>query len=69
MNVKARCYLVDGRLSIEHADAEAVRASACGSDAVYLVGYGGGVCSCNCPARDRCAHLVAVGLVAPRRAA
>ena len=46
MNVKARCYLVDGRLSIEHADAETVRASVRGSDAVYLVGYCGGVWAC-----------------------
>ena len=69
IDVKARRYLVEGRLSIEHADAETVRALARGSDAVYLVGCGDGLWACSCSARGRCAHLFAVGLVAPRRAA
>jgi hypothetical protein len=37
-------------------------------DAVYRIGHGGCVWACECPARGRCAHLVAVELVAPRRA-
>jgi uncharacterized Zn finger protein len=58
---KARRYLKGGRVTIEYADADTVRASARGSDAVYFVGYSGGVSRCDCPARGRCAHLVAVG--------
>jgi len=66
---KALRYLGEGRVAVEYADGETVRATARGSDAVYRVGFSGGVWACDCPARGRCAHLVAVGLVAPRRAA
>lgn len=65
---KARRYLAKGRLPIEYAHAETVPASARWSDAVYRVGYAGGVWTDDCRAHGRCAHLVAVGLVAPKRA-
>lgn len=66
---KARPYLAEGWVAVEHADSGTVRASCRGSDVVCRVGFGGGVWRCECPARGRCAHLVAVGLVAPRPAA
>ena len=69
VDAKARRYLAEGRVTVEYADAETVHATARGSDAVYLAGFSGGVWACDCPARGRCAHLVAVGLVATRRAA
>ena len=68
IDAKARRYLAEGRVTVEYADSGTVRASCRGSVAVYRVGFGGGVWRCDCPARGRCAHLVAVGLVATRRA-
>jgi uncharacterized Zn finger protein len=65
---KGRRYLSEGRVTVELADAGTVRASCRGSDAVYRGGFGRGVWACDCPARGRCTHLVAVGLAALRRA-
>ena len=63
--VKGRRYLVEGRLVVRAVDQRAgsVRAVCRGDGAIYAVGRDGGGWFCSCPARGRCAHLVALGLV------
>jgi uncharacterized Zn finger protein len=65
---KARRYLVEGRLTIARVDAAAVEASCRGGGAVYELGHDGEQWWCSCPARGRCAHLMALGLVVVRAA-
>jgi hypothetical protein len=67
VDAKARRYLGEARVKVDYAETFAVRATARGGAAVYRVSYTGGSWSCDCPARGRCAHLAAVGLIAPRR--
>lgn len=61
---KARRYLVEGRVLVERVDRHLVIATARGDGAVHRCtwtparGW-----SCSCPARGRCCHLLAVGLV------
>jgi hypothetical protein len=60
-------YLGEARLTIEHVDAGAVRASCRGDGAVYAIAWSRDVgWSCSCPARRDCAHLRAVRLVTVR---
>jgi hypothetical protein len=65
---KAQRYLCERRLIVEHVDAELVRATCRGDlGMVYDTGwtptYGW---SCNCPARRRCAHVIALQAVTVR---
>jgi hypothetical protein len=62
-DAKARRYLVEGRLIVPAAGPGHVDASVRGDSQVYRVGYRPGGCWCSCPARGRCAHLLALGLV------
>lgn len=63
--VKGRRYLTEGRLVVRVLDERAgtVRATCRGDGTVYAVGRDAGGWFCSCPARGRCAHLVALGLV------
>jgi hypothetical protein len=66
---KARRYLGEHRLVVEHCDANLVRATCRGSGAVYDVGWTPALgWSCSCPALGRCAHLLALQGVTVRTA-
>jgi hypothetical protein len=54
-------YLGEARLTIEHVDAEAIRATCRGSDAIYSAGWTPELgWTCSCPALGRCSHLLAL---------
>jgi uncharacterized Zn finger protein len=63
--VKGRRYLAEGRLRVLEVDEHAGTALAeCrGNGALYTVVHDEDGWRCNCPARARCAHLVALMLV------
>jgi hypothetical protein len=61
--VKGRRYLVEGRLLVTHVEGPRIEASCRGEGAVYKLGFASGRWRCSCPARSRCAHLVALQLV------
>jgi hypothetical protein len=63
VSAKAHRYLVEGRVIITLAVPGRVRATVRGDAEVHQVGYERGGWQCSCPARGRCAHLLAVGLV------
>jgi len=57
-------YLVAGRVVVDRVDRDRVEARVRGDGAEYRTGWTrSGGWSCTCPARSRCAHLRAVGLV------
>ena len=63
---KAMRYLVEGRIIIRFVDGERVLARVRGR-AVYDVEHqAGSGWSCSCPARGRCAHILAVSHVVAR---
>jgi hypothetical protein len=62
-DAKGRRYLVEGRVIISTAGPGHVDAAVRGDGAVWHVSYRRGGWLCDCPARSRCAHLLAVGLV------
>lgn len=66
---KARRYLSEGRLVVQHVNDHRVRSVCRGDGAMYRQMYELGDWRCDCPARsDGCAHLVALRLVvAPDR--
>jgi|GEM_PF-2676860 len=67
---KGRRYLVEGRLVVDLVAGDEIRARCRGGGAVYELGlFNGGEWWCGCPARGRCAHLVALGLVTVARGA
>ncbi len=65
---KGRRYIVEGRLRILMVKGGRAFAECRGNGAVYHPCYIGNRWRCDCPARTRCAHLVALQLVvdAPR---
>jgi uncharacterized Zn finger protein len=63
VSAKGRRYLAEGRLVITRVEGRSIRAGCRGDGAVYLLGHGARGWFCDCPARGRCAHLVALGLV------
>lgn len=63
---KARRYLVEGRVVIEIAGRAGVVALVRGDGTHHRVSYDRGGWYCTCPARGRCAHLLAVGLIVSR---
>jgi uncharacterized Zn finger protein len=65
---KGRRYVAEGRLIVEHVDGGSIRALCRGAGDVYNLGFEGGRWSCTCPAKGRCAHLVALMLVTRRPA-
>lgn len=60
---KARRYVVEGRLVLSRVEPGRVEGTCRGDGEVYRLGYAHGRWACSCPARGRCAHLLAVGLV------
>lgn len=62
-DVKAQRYLAEGRVIITHVHGDAVRAAVRGDGTVHSVVHRRGGWECDCPARGRCCHLLAVGLV------
>jgi hypothetical protein len=64
---KACRYLAEGRLTVERVDQTIVRASCRGSGAVYQVSWSpDSSWACSCPAKTRCAHLLALQAVVVR---
>jgi hypothetical protein len=65
LEVKARRYLGEGRLTVHRVDADGpvVEASVRGSGAVYAVGHDESGWFCSCPATTRCSHVLALQLV------
>ena len=68
VEAKGRRYLLEGRLTVERVDGRSVVASCRGNGDVYKLGFDPRARSwrCACPARRRCAHLVALQLVTRR---
>jgi hypothetical protein len=60
---KGRRLLLEHRLRVLSVHAGRIRAECRGSDAVYRLGFSEGHWWCHCPARGRCAHLVALQAV------
>ncbi len=61
--IKARRYLVEGRVIITRVAANRVDAFIRGDGAVYAAGYRNGAWNCDCSARsDACSHLRALRL-------
>ncbi len=60
---KAHRYLTEGRVIVLVAGPGRVVATVRGDAEVHQVAYERGGWRCSCPARGRCAHLLAVGLV------
>ncbi len=66
---KARRYLCESRLCVLRVDAERVEATCKGSGALYRLGWSAARgWFCNCAARGRCAHLIALQLITVRPA-
>jgi hypothetical protein len=63
VQAKGRRYLLEGRLLVRYVDASGIKAFCRGSATVYQLGFEDGRWRCSCPARGRCAHLVALQLV------
>lgn len=63
---KSLRYLVEGRVVVRHVDATEVRAQVRGRE-IYTVEHAPGRgWDCTCPARGRCAHILAVSHVVAR---
>jgi uncharacterized Zn finger protein len=64
-HAKGRRYASEGRLTIRELDEHAgiVMGDCRGDGATYVVGRDESGWFCSCPARGRCAHMIAVGLV------
>jgi uncharacterized Zn finger protein len=60
---KARRYLLEGRLIVAYLNASHVVATCRGDGHVYRLEVFGEDWACTCPARGRCAHLIALGAV------
>jgi uncharacterized Zn finger protein len=68
--VKGRRYLVEGRLTVHQVDGDRIAGSCKGdSGETYRLGYDPARQDwfCNCPAKTRCSHLVALLLVVVKR--
>ncbi len=63
VEVKGRRYLTEGRLRIRSVQGDEVQAIARGNGHLYRLGHDERGYFCDCPARSRCAHLVALQLV------
>lgn len=63
VDTKGRRYLLEGRLTIHRVDEHGIRAICRGTETTWELGYSSGRWWCECPARGRCSHLVALQLV------
>jgi uncharacterized Zn finger protein len=70
VDTKAKRYLVEARILVEHVDSTTVRARVRGGDGFYEVTGDDTGWRCSCPAQRTCCHLIATMLVTvrPRRA-
>lgn len=67
VDTKGRRYLTEGRLRVMSVVGHTIEATCLGDGAeLYVLGYRAGRWWCNCSARTRCSHLVAVQLVTVR---
>ena len=63
-SAKARRYLGEGRVILDHVSEGSVRGHIRGDAHIWKAVYDEGAWFCNCPARsDQCAHLQALRLV------
>lgn len=60
---KARRYLTEGRVIVTEVAGGRASASVRGDGAMHRVEVRGPAWSCTCPARGRCCHALALGLV------
>lgn len=60
---KARRYLCEGRLIVRRVDGPHVLAYCRGDGVLHRIEMLDDVATCTCPARGRCSHLYALGLV------
>ena len=60
---KGRRYLLEGRVVITHVDRHRAAAVVRGDGHLHHVTVRGPEWTCTCPARTRCSHQYAVGLV------
>lgn len=60
---KARRYLAEGRLIVRRVDGPYALAFCRGDGVMHRIEQHHDVGICSCPARGRCAHLLALGLV------
>jgi len=60
---KARRYLTEGRLIVRRVDGPHVLAFCRGDGVMHRIEVHHDDATCSCPARGRCSHLLAVGLV------
>lgn len=58
---KARRYLSEGRVTLLHVDTQRVRAIVRGDGTLHRTSWDHRGWWCTCPARGRCAHLLALG--------
>jgi hypothetical protein len=63
VEAKALRYIGEQRLHVQAITSSTVRAECRGADATYTLSWDGRAWSCSCPARGRCAHLLALWLV------
>jgi uncharacterized Zn finger protein len=69
VEAKGRRYLVEGRLMITAVARDQASATIRGNGHLYRVGHSpADGWWCTCPAKTRCAHIVALQLVTVRRA-
>jgi hypothetical protein len=67
---KSKRYLIEARLTVLGVDRDRVQATCRGSGELYELGHDPGRgWHCSCPARGRCAHLIALQTVTVRRPA
>jgi hypothetical protein len=61
VELKSARYLVEGRLTVLLVDKTAIIAECRGAGSIYRLGYNAvHGWNCSCPAKGRCAHLVAL---------
>jgi uncharacterized Zn finger protein len=60
---KGKRYAAEGRLVVYSVTSEQARAVCRGDGAIYTVGFENGRWFCTCPAKGRCSHQFALGLV------
>lgn len=60
---KAHRYLTEGRLIVTTVVGNQATATCRGDGAIYQLEVHGDTATCTCPAKGRCAHLIALGHV------
>jgi hypothetical protein len=63
VETKGRRYLLEGRLIVREVIGDRIRATCRGSGSTWRLGFLNDRWYCECPARTRCSHLVALQLV------